>query len=173
MATIDTRHVCVYSSLSANAVLAGNHPAAQEINTQGFTKALKSDANTAGFQQIESPSVFARNTSSSNRTVEIEIYKKRCGSVDDGEAAVCTEETAESSWMTKSGVEVSQYKSVARTLDKASYTDLCEGTINDVIGRNLVEMAADLSRTRNTYLATTFEANTTSYADGDDLSAGS
>lgn len=172
MATLDTKYICLYSQLSADAVLGKNDPAKQSLNTYGFSKALESAANTDGFEQIQFSSALARPTSGSNRKVEVAIYKKECTSVTDGSIDVCTEDTAEGSKLVLDPVLVSQYKHRSVTIDKSAYRDLCEGTVNENIGRQIKYMAEDLIKARNTYLATTYEASTTTYFDGDDSSAG-
>ncbi len=173
MATLDTKHLCLYSQLSSDAVTGANEPAKQSLNTYGFTNALESAANTDGFEQAQFSSSLARPTSTSNRKVEVAMFKKECTAVTDGSIDVCTEATPEATKLVLDPVLVSQYKHRSVTISKSAYRDLCEGTVNENIGRQINYMAEDLIKARNTYLATQFETLTTTYFDTDDSSAGS
>lgn len=172
MATQDTRYLCVYTQESADRVLADNHPAKQEIPTFGFMNSLESDVNTGMFQQIEFRSALGRPTGSTNRKAEIRLTPKTCTAVSDGEAT-CATTTDEASEDITDTVNVSQYKHRKVTIDKVTVQDLCEGNVSEVMGKKILDMAGDLIRAKNTYLATQFETLTGAYANGDDSSAGS
>lgn len=172
MATIDTKYVCLYSQQSANLVMGRNNPRLGELEQLQVIGALQSPINTQGFEAIQTRSPFGKQApSANNRKVEIKFRPKQCNTVTSGIGSACEAATADADLMQLKTVNVSQYNHVKRTINRNLYRSLCESP-NEVIGELYTEMALDLLRAENAYLAGQVIAGVGDYFDGTDSAVG-